>query len=194
MKNILFSLVFSVMMCGIGYGQTTWIIDPAHSSIQFEVPHMTVSSVTGSFTSYAGTFTSKGKQDFEGAKIITTIEVNSITTNNMERDKNLKDEDFFNAAKYPEIKFESTSFTKTSGNHYKITGNLTIKGVTKEITLMAEFGGIISINNRQKAGFKATGTINRFNYGLQWNDVLDNGGLIVGEKVDIIINAELIKQ
>ncbi|MBL3658871.1 YceI family protein [Fulvivirga sediminis] len=194
MKNILFFLGFSLIMSGASYAQTTWIIDPSHSSIQFEVPHMTVSSVTGTFTSYAGTLTSKSKQEFDGAKITTTIEVNSITTNNMERDKNLKDEDFFNAAKYPEIKFESTSFTNTSGNHYKITGNLTIKGITKEITLLAEFGGIISINNKQKAGFKATATINRFNYGLQWNDVLDNGGLIVGEKVDIIINAELLKQ
>ena len=192
MKNFLL-IAMVCLAANATSAQTTWVIDPTHSSIQFEVSHMTVSSVTGSFTSYAGTLTSK-KNSFDDSKVVVTIETNSITTNNMERDKNLKDEDFFSAEKYPEIKFESTSFKKTDGNNYLITGNLTIKDITHEVTLRTEFGGIISIDNKKKAGFKATTSINRFNYGLQWNDVLDNGGLIVGDKVDITLNVELIKQ
>lgn len=192
MKKICIILIIS-FVSAVGIAQTTWVIDPTHSSVQFDVSHLAVSSVTGSFTSYAGTLTAK-KNDFEGAKVNATIEVASITTNNMERDKHLKEDDFFNAEKYPEIKFESTSFKKVSGNNYTIEGNLTIRDITKPVTLDAEFGGIVSINNKKKAGFTATGTIDRFEYGLKWDDVLDNGGLIVGEKVDIILKMELVKQ
>lgn len=192
MKKICIILIIS-FVSAVGIAQTTWVIDPTHSSVQFDVSHLAVSSVTGSFTSYAGTLTAK-KNDFEGARINATIEVASITTNNMERDKHLKEDDFFNAEKYPEIKFESTSFKKVSGNNYTIEGNLTIRDITKPVTLDAEFGGIVSINNKKKAGFTATGTIDRFEYGLKWDDVLDNGGLIVGEKVDIILKMELVKQ
>ncbi|MTI19946.1 polyisoprenoid-binding protein [Fulvivirga sp. RKSG066] len=193
MKKIVLSLLFSVAFLIFGYAQTTWIVDPTHSSIQFEVSHLAVSSVTGQFTSYSGIVTSK-KMEFEDAKITATIQVPSITTNNLERDKHLKDDDFFNAAEYPEIKFVSNSFKEKGNNMYTIKGDLTIKGVTKPITLNAEFGGIVSINNKQKAGFEARGTINRFDYGLSWDDVLDSGGLIVGEKVDLILNVELVKQ
>ncbi|MBL6445783.1 YceI family protein [Fulvivirga sp. 29W222] len=192
MKNIYIILIIS-FISSISLAQSTWVIDPTHSSVQFDVSHLAVSSVTGFFTSYAGTLTSK-KSDFEGAKVNATIEVASITTNNMERDKHLKEDDFFNAEKYPEIKFESTSFKKVSDNNFLIEGNLTIRNVTKPVTLEAEFGGIVSINNKKKAGFTATGTIDRFEFGLKWDDVLDNGGLIVGEKVDIILKMELVKQ
>ncbi|MEP2772954.1 MAG: YceI family protein [Fulvivirga sp.] len=192
MKRIFFTLILALLFIS-SQAQTTWIVDPTHSSIQFEVSHLAVSSVTGQFTSYSATVTSK-KNDFNGAKITATIQTASITTNNLERDKHLKDDDFFNAAEYPEIKFESTSFIEKEDNMYSITGNLTMKGVTKPITLNAEFGGIVSINKKEKAGFEARGTVNRFDYGLSWDDVLDSGGLIVGEKVDIILKIELVKQ
>lgn len=192
MKKTCIILILS-FISSVSLAQTTWVIDPTHSSVQFDVSHLAVSSVTGFFTSYAGTLTSK-KNDFEDSKINATIEVASITTNNLERDKHLKEDDFFNAEKFPEIKFESTSFKKVSDNNYLIEGNLTIRDVTKPVTLDAEFGGIVSINNKKKAGFTATGTIDRFDYGLKWDDVLDNGGLIVGEKVDIILKIELVKQ
>ncbi len=192
MKRIFFTFILALLFIS-SQAQTTWIVDPTHSSIQFEVSHLAVSSVTGQFTSYSATVTSK-KNDFNGAKITATIQTASITTNNLERDKHLKDDDFFNAAEYPDIKFESTSFIEKEDNMYSITGNLTMKGVTKPITLNAEFGGIVSINKKEKAGFEARGTVNRFDYGLSWDDVLDSGGLIVGEKVDIILKIELVKQ
>ena len=187
------AFLLALLIYVTGYSQTTWVIDPTHSSVQFEVPHLAVSSVTGYFTAYAGTVVTK-KNDFENAKITATIETASISTNNMERDKHLKDDDFFNVVKYPEIKFASTSFEKTDNNHYTIKGNLTIRDVTKPVTMEAEFGGIVSIDNKKKAGFNAKTTINRFDYGLKWDDVLDSGGLIVGEKVDIIVKLELVKQ
>jgi len=188
--SVLIALLFIIFSSN---AQTTWVIDPAHSSIQFEVSHMTISSVTGQFTSYSGNIISK-KNNFEGAKITATVQAASITTNNLERDKHLKDDDFFNVEKYPEIKFVSTSFEKKDNNNYLIKGNLTIKDVTKPIILKAGYGGIVSINNKKKAGFEARCTINRFDYGLSWDDVLDNGGLIVGEDVDIILKIELVKQ
>lgn len=192
MKKIFFAFIFTLLFIST-QAQTTWIVDPTHSSVQFEVSHLAVSSVTGQFTSYSATVTTK-KNDFNGAKITATIQTASITTNNLERDKHLKDDDFFNAAEYPEIKFVSKSFVEKDDNMYTITGDLTMKGVTKTVTLQAEFGGIVSINKKEKAGFEARGTIDRFDYGLSWDDVLDSGGLIVGEKVDIILKIELVKQ
>ncbi|ELR73223.1 YceI family protein [Fulvivirga imtechensis AK7] len=134
------------------------------------------------------------KNDFEDAKVNATIETASITTNNLERDKHLKDEDFFHVEKFPEIKFKSTSFKKVGENKYRVTGDLTIRDITKPVTLETDFGGIVSISDKKKAGFTARGSINRFDYGLKWSDALDNGGLIVGEKVDIVIKMELVKQ
>ncbi|WP_051052767.1 YceI family protein [Fulvivirga imtechensis] len=192
MKNLVIILVLSCLnvFC---LAQTTWIIDPTHSSVQFEVSHLTVSSVGGLFTAYTGTLISK-KNDFEDAKVNATIETASITTNNLERDKHLKDEDFFHVEKFPEIKFKSTSFKKVGENKYRVTGDLTIRDITKPVTLETDFGGIVSISDKKKAGFTARGSINRFDYGLKWSDALDNGGLIVGEKVDIVIKMELVKQ
>ena len=189
------TLLISALWLSIGfvYGQTTWIIDPVHSSVQFEVSHLTVSSVTGFFTSYSGTVISKG-ENFNDAKINSTIDVASITTNNLERDKHLKEDDFFNAEKYPKINFVSTKFNMTEDNTYIIEGDLTIREMTKKVVLTGEFGGIVSINDVKKAGFTAKGRINRFDFGLKWDDLLDNGGLMVGEEVDLILKVELVKK
>ncbi|MEM9858975.1 MAG: YceI family protein [Bacteroidota bacterium] len=173
--------------------QTTWVIDPVHSSVQFEVSHMTVSSVTGVFTGFTGSVISQ-QENFNNAKINAIVDVNTISTNNLERDKHLKEDDFFNASNYPNITFISSVFKVNSDGSYTIQGNLTMRDVTKPISLAATFGGLVSINGKQKAGFSAKGEINRFDYGLKWDDVLDSGGLIVGETVDIILNIELVKQ
>lgn len=193
MKKILFTLILSSFIY-FSQAQTTWIVDPTHSSVQFEVSHLTVSSVTGNFTSFSSTVTTPKKNVFDGARITATIQAASINTNNMERDKHLRADDFLNVEEYPEIKFVSTSFEETKDNYYEITGDLTMKGMTKSITLLATFGGIVSINDKKKAGFEARGSINRFDFGLSWDSVLDNGGLIVGEKVNILLNIELVKQ
>lgn len=180
-------------MFGFANGQTTWVIDPTHSTIQFEVSHLSVSSVTGLFTSYSGTVTTDG-ESFNNATANVTIDVASITTNNLERDKHLKEDDFFNAKKYPKISFVSKKFNATENNTYIIEGDLTIREMTMPVVLTAQYGGVISINKAKKAGFTAKGTINRFKYGLKWDDLLDNGGLIVGEEVDIILKLELVMQ
>ena len=174
-------------------GQTTWVVDPVHSSVQFEVSHLAVSSVTGDFTGFTGSVITQN-DDFNNARISATIDVNSVDTNNLERDKHLKEDDFFNASKYPNITFVSSVFSKEKDNIFTIQGDLTIRDVTKPISLSAEYGGIVSINGQQKAGFTAEGTIDRFDYGLKWDDVLDSGGLIVGEKVDIILKVQLVKK
>ncbi|MGD1959277.1 MAG: YceI family protein [Fulvivirga sp.] len=192
MKNYSISVLFSVL-CFISYGQTTWVVDPAHSSVQFEVSHMTVSSVTGVFTGFTGSVTSS-RENFQNAKINASIDVNTVSTNNLERDKHLKENDFFNANTFPNISFISSVFKKNADGTYTIQGDLTIRDVTKPISLSANFGGLVSINGKQKAGFAAKGKINRFDYGLKWDDVLDSGGLIVSETVNIVLNIELVKQ
>ena len=187
-------IIAAGFLTNFSIAQSTWVIDPGHSQIEFEVSHLTVSSVTGFFTSFSGTVVTSKKTDFEDAKIHATIEVASITTNNLERDKHLKEDDFFNANEYPEIKFKSTSFSRNADGSFKLMGDLTIRDVTKPITLDVKFGGIASIDNMKRAGFTAKGSINRFDYKLKWDDALDSGGLIVGEKVDMILRMELIKQ
>ncbi|QSE99135.1 YceI family protein [Fulvivirga lutea] len=183
-----------VFLCFTSFGQSTWVIDATHSTVEFEVSHLTVSSVTGYFTSFEGSIITTKKNEFQDAKVSATIDVESVTTNNLERDKHLKEDDFFNAKKYPTIKFTSTSFEKYEDGSYSLTGDLTIRDVTKSVDLEVDFGGIVSLNNMKRAGFTAKGTINRFDYGLKWDDALDSGGLIVGEKVDLIINVEAVKK
>lgn len=193
MKKPILTLVMLCFMLLSGFSQIKWEIDKVHSSIQFEVSHMTVSSVTGQFLKFDAEVITPTEKSFENAQINATIDASSITTNNLERDKHLKDDDFFNVDKYPQISFVSRSFEKKSGNSYIITGDLTIKGITKTIKLMTEFGGMVSLNDEIKAGFEATTTIDRFEFGLSWDDVLDSGGLIVGEDVEIILKIELVK-
>jgi polyisoprenoid-binding protein YceI len=189
-------IVTGILCLGIqiGFAQNTWIVDPANSTIGFEVSHLTVSSVTGFFTSFSGTLITDKKNDFEGAKVNATIQSASITTNNLERDKHLKEDDFFNVIAYPEIKFKGISMKINGNGSYLLTGELTIRDVTKVIELEVVSGGIISINNSKRVGLSAKGSINRFDYGLKWDDVIDSGGLIVGEKVDLILKIEAILQ
>ncbi len=175
--------IYTLVFCLFGYlstAQNTWVVDPSHSTVEFEVSHLTVSSVTGYFTSFNGIITTEKKNDFEGASVSTNIQVASITTNNLERDKHLKEDDFFNAKTYPEIKFKSTAFKKYEDGSYSLSGILTIRDISKPIDLDLEFGGIVSIENMKRAGFTAKGSINRFDYGLKWDDALDSSGLIIG--------------
>lgn len=174
--------------------QTVWNIDKAHSKIQFEIDHMVISEVTGQFKEYMGTVLSD-KPDFSDLKVNATIQVNSISTDNDDRDKHLVGEDFFNAAKYPTITFEGTSMQKKEDNKYKLTGNLTIHGVTKPVTLDVKYNGTQKDPwGNIKAGFKVTGKIKRKDFGLTYNSTLETGGLLIGEEVEILINVELAKE
>ncbi|MEM7548884.1 MAG: YceI family protein [Bacteroidota bacterium] len=197
MKNIvsfsltllfLFSLTFSHAQ-----NKVKWKIDNDHSSVKFNVTHLVVSTVTGGFTEFEGQLVSGENDDFSGSSVNATIMVNSVDTENMTRDKHLKDEDFFHAEKYPEIKFVSTSFEKKDRNTYSIKGDLTIRDVTKEVELTAEFGGKINAYDKTLAGFSIKGSINRFDFGLKWDDTLDGGSLIVGEEVELDLDVELVK-
>lgn len=170
-----------------------WGIDKSHSNVKFSVSHLVVSEVEGSFKNFDGTLETS-KADLSDAKINFTVDVNSINTDNDYRDKHLKGDDFFNAEKFPQMKFESTSLKSVGGNKYKLNGNLTIRDVTKPVSFDVTYGGTASMGGKQKAGFKAKGSINRFDYNLKWSATTEAGGMVVGKDVEITINAELNKQ
>jgi polyisoprenoid-binding protein YceI len=171
---------------------TKWAIDKAHTNIIFSVSHLVVSDVEGKFKSFDGWMESD-KADFSDAKIGFTVDINSISTDNDMRDKHLKSDDFFNAEKFPQMKFESTSFTLVSGNKYKLAGNLTIRDVTKPITFDVTYGGTVNAFGGVHAGFKAKTTLNRFDYNLKWSATTEAGGLVAGKDVDITINIDMKK-
>lgn len=171
----------------------TWNIDPTHSEIQFKVKHLVISTVTGYFRSFNGTIETKG-DSFEGADVSFEADIDSIDTNTEDRDNHLKSDDFFNAEKFPKMKFESTSFKNTSGDNYELTGNLTIRDITKEITLDVTHGGTVEDPYGQtKAGFELSGSINRKEFDLKWNAVTEAGNVVVGDKVNLYMNVQVVE-
>lgn len=187
--NLLLAGLVSLAFMG-AQAQTNWKLDKVHSSIRFSVSHMVVSESEGTFKSFDGTV-SNTKADFSDAKINFTIDVNSIATENEGRDKHLKSDDFFSAEKYPTIKFESTSLKPLGGNKYKLTGNMTVRDVTKPVEFDVTYGGVINTQRGRKAGFKATTTINRQDFNLKWSRTVEAGGLAVGNDVEVVIKVEL---
>ncbi len=172
---------------------TTWKIDPAHSEINFKVKHLVVSTVRGSFNKFDATIETE-KEDFSDAKIKFAADIDSINTRNDQRDAHLKSADFFDAENHPKMKFESTSVKKISDYEMQVKGNLTIRGITKEVTLDVIYNGIVDgFGNSKVAGFEISGKINRFNFGLQWNALTEAGGVVVSNEVQIEILAEFNK-
>ncbi|MDR8390045.1 YceI family protein [Aliifodinibius sp. S!AR15-10] len=170
-----------------------WKIDPTHSEVQFKVKHLVISTVTGSFGSYDGTIEADG-DNFENAKATFTADIDSITTNNEDRDQHLKSDDFFNADEYPQLKFESTNFEKVGDGKYKVTGDMTIRDITKQIELEVVHGGTVDDPYGQtKAGFEVSGTINRKEFGLTWDAVTEAGNVVVGDKVKLQLNVQFIQ-
>lgn len=173
---------------------STWKSDNSHSNVKFTVTHLLVSEVDGVFKVYNGTVVST-KPDFSDAKIDFSVDVASVNTDNENRDKHLKSDDFFNAEKFPQMKFVSTSFKKVSDKKFVLEGDLTIRDVTKKVKFDVTYGGTIKDPwGNTKAGFKAKGTINRFDYNLKWNTLTEAGGAVVGKDVDVVINLELAQQ
>ncbi|ULQ55783.1 YceI family protein [Flavihumibacter rivuli] len=170
--------------------QTKWKLDKAHSNVRFSVTHMVVSETEGTFKIWDGTV-EHTKPDFSDAKVVFSVDVNSINTENENRDKHLKSDDFFNAEKFPTIKFESTSMQPLGNNKYKLNGNLTIRDVTKPVSFDVTYGGTINGQRGKKAGFKATTTINRFDYNLKWDRATETGSLVVSKEVEVTIKVEL---
>ncbi len=174
--------------------QVTWKVDQVHSRVQIAVRHMVIAEVTGLFNEFDATLVQTA-EDFSNSKIKVVIKANSIDTHNEKRDNHLRSADFLDAVKYPEITFTSTSVEKTGENTYKVTGNLTIRDVTKTVVLDTKyFGEVTDPYGHARAGFKATTSINRIDYGVSWNALLEGGGLIVSEAVDITLNMQLVKQ
>ncbi|MGZ3753431.1 MAG: YceI family protein [Mucilaginibacter sp.] len=173
---------------------TKWSIDPMHSEVQFKVKHLVISTVSGFFKGFEGSVES-ANDDFSDAKIAFSIDIDSIDTNQTQRDEHLKSAEFFDAAKYPHIKFASTSFKKTDDDEYELKGDLTIKDVTKPVTLAVEYGGSAAdFYGNTKAGFEITGKINRKEFGLTWEGVTEAGSIVVGEDIKLTINVQLVKQ
>ena len=170
-----------------------WTIDPLHSEIGFKVKHLVISTVSGKFNSFDGTIESE-KEDFTDAKIRFSADIDSISTGNEQRDGHLKSPDFFDAPTHPKLTFESTSFAR-KGDDYVLEGNLTLRGVTKPITLNVEFGGVQQdMYGRTVAGFEISGKIKRLEYGLQWNAVTEAGGVVVSDEVKLVANVEVVKR
>jgi polyisoprenoid-binding protein YceI len=172
------------------FAQTKWNVDVVHSSVKFTVEHLVISEVEGQFKTFTGSMTSTNP-DFTGSTVDFSVDVNSISTDNDMRDTHLKSDDFFNAEKFPKMTFKSTSFKKVSGNKYALTGNLTLRDVTKSVTFDVTYGGSAKDGRgNTKAGFKATAVINRFDYGLKWNALTEAGGMTVGSDVTIALRLE----
>ena len=193
MKRFTALLVLTLFTAFSGLAQNSgWKVDKVHTSVGFAVRHMVISEVTGNFKDFDITV-SASKDDFSDAVIDATIKVASIDTDNERRDNHLKSDDFFYAEKFPEIKFRSTSFEKVGENKYNITGDLTIRDATKKVTFDATLNGMLKTSRGVLAAWKATISINRFDFGLKWNRTIEAGGLIAGETVNITLVLELQK-
>jgi polyisoprenoid-binding protein YceI len=172
---------------------TKWSLDPTHSELLFKVKHLMITNVKGEFRNFNAEITGIGNK-FTNAKISVTVDASSVFTNNDDRDQHLKSADFFDVAHHAEINFEGTSFQHIEDDEFELKGNLIMKGVSKEISLKVELGGI----NRdpwgnEKAGFTVSGKINRKDWGLNWNAALETGGVLVSEEVKIQAEVQFVK-
>lgn len=190
MKRSLFTL--AVVCSSLATYAQTWTVDKAHSKVGFTVTHLLLSEVDGNFKTFDAKITS-AKPDLSDAVMEMTADVNSINTENERRDGHLKSPDWFDAAKYPTVTFKSTSFKKVEGKKYKATGDLTMHGVTKPVTLDVTLNGPITQESpkgkQDKAGLKVTGTLNRVDFGVG-----KPGGAVVSEEIAINVNGEFAKQ
>ena len=170
-----------------------WKIDPTHSEINFKVKHLVVSSVRGHFKNFEATIEAE-RDDFSDAKINFEADVRSIDTNNDQRDTHLKSIDFFDADKYPKMSFFSKSVKQISDYEFKVKGDLTIRDVTREVTLDVMYNGTVEgFGGIEVAGFEVNGKINRMDFGLKWNALTETGGVVVSNEVKIEIQAEFNK-
>lgn len=196
MKKIVVSLITIIALALPAFAfASTWTIDPDHSNVGFKVRHLMVSNVKGSFEKFTGTVEIDEKE-ITKSKVQVSIDTNSINTNVQKRDEHLRSADFFDVAKYPTMTFVSKKVAKTGTDSLKVTGDLTLHGVTKEVVLDVEgptreskdpWGNI-------RKGATATTKINRKDFGLGWNAVLETGGVAVGEEVTITLEIEMIKK
>lgn len=173
---------------------TKWSLDPTHSEITFKVKHLMISTVTGHFNKFNLEVETENDDFIKAKKIEFTADINSIDTNNEQRDAHLKSADFFNKEKFPTLKFSGTKYD-ANGGEGKLHGELTIAGITKPLTLNVEFGGIVvDPYGQTKAGFTVTGKISRKEFGLTWNAVTEAGSIVVSDDIKINAEIQLVKQ
>lgn len=173
---------------------TTWAIDASHSEIGFKVKHMMFTNVSGKFEKFEASATTEDT-DFTNAQLDFSADISSVNTGSADRDNHLKSADFFNAEEFPKMSFKSTSMKKVSENEFELTGDLSLHGVTKAVTLNVEYGGIMQDPwGNTKAGFTLSGKVNRKDWGLNWNAALETGGVLVSEEVRLNIDVQLMKQ
>lgn len=171
--------------------QIKWELDPAHSEVQFKVRHMMVSNVSGEFQNFELELITDG-YDLSTAKASFSADIHSINTKVAQRDNHLKSADFFDAENHPRLTFESTEIKKVDDDEYEIKGNLTIRGITKQIKLKMEGGGVINDPyGNKRTGFEITGKIQRLDFGLKYNPMMEAGGVVVGNDVRMIANIEV---
>ncbi len=174
--------------------KTIWKIDKGHSEIHFKVKHMMVSTVTGAFNDFEATIESES-DDFEDAEIRFSALTSSVDTKNEQRDEHLRSDDFFNAAKFPQLTFDSKSFSKSGNGKYLLIGDLTIRDHTEEVKLDVGYNGsAVDSYGQTKAGFEISGKINRKSYGLRWSGLTEAGGVVVSDEVRLELNVQLIRQ
>ena len=173
---------------------TQWAIDPAHSEISFKVKHLMISNVKGVFRKFSATISSDNEHPLT-SDVKVSIDVASIETGDAGRDNHLRTSDFFHADEFPNIEFTGNSLVKTSGDEYRLIGNLTMRGVTHPVTLDVEFGGITKDPwGNEKAGLVVNGKINRKDWGLNYNAALEAGGVLLGEEIKINAEIQLVKR
>jgi polyisoprenoid-binding protein YceI len=174
--------------------KTIWAIDPAHSQVQFKVKHLVISTVTGTFKKFEALVQLEG-DDWATAEVNFSADISRIDTGQEQRDGHLKSADFFDAENHPKLIFTSTGIEKISDDQFKLTGDLTIRGITKSIVLDVELGGQATDGyGNTKAGFELSGKIKRKEFGLHWNAVTETGNIVVADEVKIIANVQFSRQ
>ncbi len=172
-----------------------WVVDTAHSEIQFKVKHLMITTVTGYFETFHIEAETTDDQFSDATSVVFTADVNSINTNNQQRDTHLKSADFFDAENHGEIRFEGRKYEKVGEDQYKLHGDLSIRGITKPVTVNVEFGGIVvDPYGQTKAGFTVSGKISRKEFGLTWNAVTEAGSVVVSDEIKLQAEIQLVKQ
>ena len=174
--------------------KTKWVVDPTHSELGFKIKHLMISNVSGSLKNFEAE-AEMNDADFSTARINLTAEMASLTTNNDQRDGHLRTSDFFEVEKYPELKFHSTKIEKIDNDSFTLYGDLTLKGKTNPVKLNVEYNGLTKDPwGGERAGFLVTGKINRSEWGVNFNSVLETGGVALSEEVRIYSELQLVKQ
>jgi len=187
------AVLLAVVLMAATAHAAEWELDKAHSSCEFKVSHMVISNVTGKFTDFDAVVQFDGANPATGS-VEATIAVSSINTANDKRDAHLKSPDFFDADTYPAITFKSTKVIPGEGKEFKLVGDLTMRGVTKEVTFDCVFNGTVDAMGTTKAGFSAVAKVNRQDFGVNWSKTLDNGGLVAGDEISITLELEFNKK